>query len=497
MLALIVRPLMLLALCVTLTGPAWAQSQQAGSRAFVDGIAAVVNKNVITLQQLATETAHAREQLRLQKIPVPAGDALEKQVLQRLIQQELLRQEAKRQGIAVGEQDMQLALETIAGRNRMTIAQLRHEVTASGLSWDRYLEELGHDVQLDMLRQRAVDNTIHVSDADVDAFLRQQAQNGATAPGARAPVTAPAPAHADVDAGPRVVHGMALAQILVAVPESADSSERAQLRAKAEALLRRVQNGEDFAGVAAEASDGPEALEGGRLGERPIEGWPDLFVEATRDLGVGGLSAIIRSGNGFHILKVLALAQGPASSGAGGAAPATAPQPAPTPPPSSFAQLPESTLVTQTHAHHILIKTSQVMSDEKAEEQLRMLRLRLAQGESFSDLAKRFSEDGSAPQGGDLGWLNPGDTVPPFERAMDALQPGEISEPVQTSFGWHLIRVDERREKDVGDQIKRMWARQILFQRRVEPALEEWLAHLAGEAYIDNRIDPGANRRRR
>ncbi|MFA5522530.1 MAG: peptidylprolyl isomerase [Castellaniella sp.] len=480
---LFIRPLWALVLWIVMLGvsPAQPVTPQTGSRAFVDGIAAVVNKRVITLQQVAIEAAHARDQLRRQNIPVPEGDALEKQVLQRLIGQELQRQEAQRLGIQVSEKDIGIALESIAARNRLSIDQLRREVEAGGTPWDRYMEDLEHDVQLEMLRQRAVDSTIFISDADVDAFLRSRGASSMMQGGQA--LSAPAGA-APAAAGPRSI---ALAQILVAVPEGSSTAERAQLRARAESLLQRVQRGEDFAGVAAEASDGPEAFEGGVLGERPVEGWPDLFIEATRDLGVGGISAIVGSGNGFHILKVIGM-DAPATSAPAAAAPAAA---------AGMPAMPASTIVTQTHARHILIKTSQVMSDEKAEEQLRLLRARAAHGESFADLARRHSEDASAPQGGDLGWLNPGETVPAFERAMDALAPGEISEPVQSNFGWHLIRVEERREKDVGDEALRAQARQILFQRRVEPAMEDWLSHLWGQAYIDNRLDPGANRRQR
>ena len=487
---LFIRPLWVLVLWSVMLGvsPAQPVTPQTGSRAFVDGIAAVVNKRVITLKQVAIEAAHARDQLRRQNIPVPEDDALEKQVLQRLIGQELQRQEAQRLGIQVGERDISIALESIATRNRLSIDQLRREVEASGTPWNRYMEDLEHDVQLDLLRQRAVDSTIFISDADVDAFLRSRGASSMMQGGRPLGASAAAPAAAaPAAAGPRSI---ALAQILVAVPEGSSTAERAQLRAKAESLLLRVQRGEDFAGVAAEASDGPEAFEGGVLGERPVEGWPDLFIEATRDLGVGGISAIVGSGNGFHILKVIGM-DAPAASAPAAAAPVAA---AGT---TGMPAMPASTIVTQTHARHILIKTSQVMSDEKAEEQLRLLRARAAHGESFADLARHHSEDASAPQGGDLGWLNPGETVPAFERAMDALAPGEISEPVQSNFGWHLIRVEERREKDVGDEALRAQARQILFQRRVEPAMEDWLSHLWGQAYIDNRLDPSANRRQR
>src|SRR5690606_37184451 len=193
----------------------------------------------------------------------------------------------------------------------------------------------------------------------------------------------------------------------------------------------------------------------------------------------------------FHILKVLTRGQPqPQQQAQGAGAPPTMAQQAP-------AQQQGPMMVTQTHARHILIKTTQVMSDEKAEARLAQLRHRLANGESFEDLAKRYSEDASAPQGGDLGWLTPGETVPAFEQAMDALEPGQISQPVQSQFGWHLIQVLERRTKNMEKEFKRMQARQVLFERRVEPAFEDWLSQLRGQAYIDNRLDPQSNRNRR
>ncbi|MGB6102261.1 MAG: peptidylprolyl isomerase, partial [Pusillimonas sp.] len=245
-----------------------------------------------------------------------------------------------------------------------------------------------------------------------------------------------------------------------------------------------------FGGVAASSSDGPQALDGGELGVRPVDGWPDLFVRATQNLQAGQVSDIVQSGNGFHILKVLTRGQPqPQSQGAGPAAPPAMAQQAPA------QQGPM--MVTQTHARHILIKTTQVMSDEQAQTRLAQVRQRLVNGESFEDLAKRYSEDASAPQGGDLGWLTPGETVPAFEQAMDALEPNQISQPIQSQFGWHLIQVLERRTKNMENEFRRMQARQLLFQRRVEPAFEDWLSQLRGQAYIDNRLDPASNRGRR
>ncbi|SHH92075.1 periplasmic chaperone for outer membrane proteins SurA [Pollutimonas bauzanensis] len=459
------------------------QSQQ-----FLDGIAAVVNQKVITLQQVNAEARLAQDQLQRQKIPVPDHAVLQKQVLQRMITEEVERQEAERLGIRVSDAQAEQAVQTVADRNKISVARLREEVEKSGVPWETYMKTLRQEVRMDLLRQRAVDSTIVISDAEIDSFLKSQ--------GGQLPAAQPAPqAQQQAQAAPAQQSGPAvlgLAQILVAVPEGSPASRVQELRKKAEALLARVRGGADFAGVAAASSDDPQALKGGELGVRPLNGWPDLFLQATENLKPGEVSGVIQSGNGFHILKVLTRGQ-PAG---GRGAPAQAPAPGPAPAgPQAQAQGPM--MVTQTHARHILIKSSKVMSDEKAETRLNQLRQRLQNGDKFEDLAKRYSEDVSAPQGGDLGWLTPGETVPAFEQAMDDLEPGQISQPVKSQFGWHLIQVLERRTKNMETEFKRMQARQILFQRRAEPAFEDWLNQLRGQAYIDNRLDPQSNRSRR
>ncbi|NGM88570.1 molecular chaperone SurA [Parapusillimonas sp. SGNA-6] len=480
------------ALAATPAAKAPAPAKAAPSSQFVDGIAAIVNKKVITLQQVDAEAKSAQAQLKRQNIPVPDYDVLRKQVLSRMITEELERQEAQRLGIRVSDAQVQQAVQTIAQRNRISTERLRQEVEKSGVAWDDYLKNLRQEVTLDMLRQRAVDSTITISDAEIDNFLKGQGNQllpPAQAPGAPAPApAAPEPA-APQRSGPQV---LGLAQILVAVPEGAPAAKVEELRRKAEGLLARVRGGADFAGVAAASSDDPQALNGGQLGVRPLDGWPDLFLKETEGLKPGQVTKVFQSGNGFHILKVLTRGQPARRPAAQAQAPAPMPGPAAQPMPQQGPMM-----VTQTHARHILIKTSKVMSDEQAETRLNQLRQRLVNGESFEDLAKRYSEDASAPQGGDLGWLTPGETVPAFEQAMNALEPNQISQPVKSQFGWHLIQVLERRTKDMEKEFKRMQARQILFQRRVEPAFEDWLSQLRGQAYIDNRLDPQSNRQRR
>ncbi|WP_313492968.1 peptidylprolyl isomerase [Achromobacter animicus] len=462
---------------------------------FVDGIAAIVDKDVITLRELRDASQRIAGELKSRGIQVPDDQTLQHQVLQRLIMERVQRHEADRLGIRVDDAQIDTAIQAIAARNKISVAQLRQELEKAGTPWDNYRKSLRDEIRSDRLRQRAVDSTIVISDAEVDAFLKDQRRNpafGAAPPQAQQPQPQaqqqPTPEQAAAPAGPMLY---ALAQILVRVPEGSSPDQLALLRKKAEGLLAQAKRGDDFASLAAAASDGPEALQGGVMGVRPLDGWPDLFVKAISNLQKGQVSQLIQSGNGFHIIKVMdrGTAQPAPSRTARAPAPQAAPQPAPQP--AARAQAPQGpTQVVQTRARHILIKTSTVMSDELARQRLEQVRQRLVNGSAkFEEMARQYSQDATAPQGGELGWLNPGETVPPFEAAMNTLQPGEISQPVQTPFGWHLIEVEERRDHDATDDLARMRARQTLFERRAQPAFEDWLEQLRAQAYVDNRLE--------
>ncbi len=462
----------------------------ASSEQFVDGIAAVVNKDVITMREVREGTARAKVDLQRRGIQLPDDKTLQKQVLQRLIFERLERQEADRLGIRIDDNQVNQAINMVASRNKITPQQLRAEVEKSGVSWEEYRRSLRDEIRTDRLRQRTVDNHIIITDAEVDAYLKDQARNpalqGAPAMQGRAPEPEPQQPPAPQATGPVQV---ALAQILVRVPEGASPEAVASLRKKAEDVLARLKRGDDFASVAAAASDGPEALQGGVMGARPLDGWPDLFVKAISGVAAGQVSAIVQSGNGFHILKVLQRSDGRAPARAQ-QRPAPAPAPAQAPQAGGPRAQQGPVQVTQTHARHILIKTSTVMSDEQARQRLEQVRQRLLSGGAkFEDMARQYSQDATAPQGGDLGWVNPGEMVPSFEAAMNALKPGEVSPPVESPFGWHLVQVLERREKDVTDEVQRMQARQALFERRAGPAFEDWMEQLRGQAFIDNRLE--------
>lgn len=443
--------------------------QAAPNKQFVDGIAAVVNQQVITLGQLNEKMAVMSKQMKLQNIAVPERAIFQRQVLQRMINDTLQDQEAKRLGIRVSDNQVQNAIQTIADRNRITVERLKREIVASGMDWQQYQEEIRDQVQDDILRQQFVEERISISDSDIDAFLKTHGDMPL-----RPVEPEPEPEIVMQPTGPELVE---LAQILIEVPEYATDATVQEKRQQAESVLKKLKSGADFASTAASSSDGPQALEGGEMGVRPLKEWPDLFIKAISSTPPGGLSKIIQSGRGFHILKVVRRGY------------AEPPRPVKVQPKAKPKPQTGPIVVTQTHAKHILIKNTAVMTDEKAKNILDGLHERIQHGESFEELAKRYSEDSSGPKGGDLGWLNPGDTVPSFEQAMDALSVGDVSGPIKSNFGWHLIKVDDRREKNMDDEVRRMLARRELMERRIGPAYEDWLEQLRSQAYIDNRLE--------
>ncbi len=462
-----------------------AKTAAGGSERDADTIVAVVNKEVITRRELDARMRLAKRDMAAQRIQMPPDNVLESQVLQRLITEKLELQEGRRLNIQITPVMINAAIETIAKRNNATVAQIRQQLQASGVPWSDYENLIRRELLLERLRQVVVDRTILITDAEVDAFLREQKAREAGGLPAVRPTPAPAPPPPPPPK-PKAVQPaiMGIAQILVRVPEGSSPDEVAVLRKKAQDLLARVRKGESFESVAKASSDGPEASLGGDLGVRPLNGWPDLFLKAVANVPNGRISNIIQSPNGFHILKVVGRA--------GGEPPPQAQQAPPPPAPTGpDTQLPKGPMpVQQTQARHILLKSSAVMTDDVARQRLADIRQRIVQGgESFSDLAKRFSNDASAPQGGDLGWLNPGETVPPFEKAMNALKIGEVSVPVQSQFGWHLILVEGRRTQDMADQFLRNQVRQRLFIQRSEAEFDAWLQRVRNQSYIDNRLE--------
>ena len=405
----------------------------------VDRIVAVVNSEVITRSDLRMRVAQVTRQLSRQGTPLPAAEVLEKQVLERQIMERLQLQLAAETSLRIDDVTLDRAVGRIADTNRLSMTEFRKALERDGISWDRFREEVRNEMLLTRVREREVDGRIVVSDAEVSNFL----------------------AHPENAMGQDEYN---LSHILFRAPEGATPEQLARLRAKADDVAARIGRGEPFDKLAASYSDAPDALTGGNLGWRSAERLPGLFAEAVSSLKPGETTPILRSAAGFHIVRVIDR-KGGASSGV----PAQ---------------------VQQTRARHILIKTSEVVSDADARRRLVDLRERVVQGgASFADLARIHSADLSAAKEGDLGWIYPGDTVPEFEQTMDALKPGELSQPVQSPFGWHLILVEDRRVQDVSDERKRGAARNALRERKSDEAYQDWLRQLRDRAYVEYRSE--------
>lgn len=406
----------------------------------VDRIVAVVNSDVITRTELRQRVEQVTRQLSRQGTPLPPAEVLERQVLERQIVERLQLQLAGETSLRVDDVTLDRALGRIADNNRMSMSDFRKALEKDGISWDRFRDEVRNEMLLGRVREREVDSRIVISDAEVTNYLSNPE---------------------NLAVGQEELN---LAHILFRAPEGASPEQLARLRAKAEDVAARVARGEPFDKLAASYSDAPDALSGGNLGWRSAERLPGLFAEAVSGLKPGDTTPVLRSAAGFHLVKVVG------RKGGGQAV--------------ALAQ------VQQTHARHILIKTSEVVSDADARRRLVDLRERVVQGgASFADLARQHSADISAAKGGDLGWIYPGDTVPEFEQAMDALKPGEVSQPVQSPFGWHLIVVDERRVQDVSDDRKRAAARNALRERKSDEAFQDWLRQLRDRAYVEYRLE--------
>jgi len=423
-----------LVLCFAFAPGAFAQSMS-----LVDRVVAVVNKEAITLSELNDQVTAAERQLRRQGTPLPDHATLERQVLERLILVKAQLQLAKDLGIHVEEVQLDRAVQRIADNNGMSLAAFRGALESGGVSFDKFRNEVRDQIILTRLREREVDSKIHVSDSEIDMYLEQ-----------------------NKDALQQQIE-YNVAHILVRLPDQASPERIQAARAKAEKARAEALAGADFAKLAATYSDGPDALKGGELGWRSAARLPELFTAALKNMQPNGISQVLRSPAGFHILKLLGRRDAKGAAG----------------PP-----------VKQTHVRQILIRTSEAVSDADAKRTLENLRERIVRGGAdFAELARVHSEDGSAARGGDLGWIYPGDTAPDFERAMDALKPGEISQPVKTQFGWHLIQVLERRTAGMSPERLRLQAREALRERKSDEAYQEWLRKLRDETYVE--IHPG------
>ena len=379
-------------------------------------------------------------------------------MLENLILEKIQIQEAEQTGLAVNEKELNKIIEDIATRNKLTFSEFRDTVTKSGMSFQRYRELLREDVLKARLREREVDSQIKISDAEIDNFIIEQMQRRGSEPTA-------------TGSGPEEI---AVAQIFVPVEEGAGPSAQADARKRAETLLKEARGDADFMQLGAQANKENSRIKFQDLGYRTQDRLPQIFVEAVRNLGPGQVApSVVRSPAGFHVLKVMDRRAG--GSGARAATSNTNP-----------ADLtPQNMIVTQTLARHILIRQRQGLQDADVERRLQGYRDQIrAKTADFEALAKKFSEDGSAPNGGLLGWMGPGELVPPFEIAMNRLQIGEVSDPVKTEFGWHLIQVLERRDAQLTVEKQREFARAAIRERKFEQAYQDWLRQLRDTATV-------------
>lgn len=415
--------------------------QTAGQPQLVDAIIAVVNDEVITRQELEQRLRTVESRAVKQGIKLPPRAEFQQQLLEQMVLERAQMQLAKDAGIKVDDIMLDRAVGRIAEQNKMTLQKFRDELEHEGTAFPQFREEIRQQIIMQRLREREVDSKIQVAESEIDNYLSAE-KNTAQAQ--------------------QELH---LAQILVRIPENASAEQIAEREKRAQSVLQQLKSGGDFATVSAGFSDAAEALTGGELGWRTQDRLPKLFLDAVANLSPGQVSAIVRSANGFHILKLVGKRDAVKSA-------ASAPA------------------VQQTHARHILIKVNQAVPANEARRKLTELKQRLDnKAAKFEDLAKLFSNDLSASQGGDLGWIYPGDTVPEFERAMNTLQPGQVSEPIESPFGYHLIQVVERKTDEVSQERQRNAARMSIREIKTEEAMQDWQRQVRDRAYVEFRND--------
>lgn len=401
-------------------------------------IVALVNSEPVTNTEVLSRVQRALRQggPEVERVPRPE---LNRMALERIIVEKAQLQQAKEIGVKVDDLAVDQAEEGVARQNQMTVTELGRRLAQEGISRDAYRRELRTQITLMRLREREVEPRVKVSDLEIDQYLRDQ--SGAS----------------------KAVPYVNIAHVLVAVPEGASDAKVAELQQKAQGIAQRARAGEDFAVLVRDLSDAPDRLNGGALGQRSADRYPPLFMEATQGTPVGGIAGPVRSGAGFHVLKLLAKSQ-PSDSGA---------------------------TVTQTKVRHILLRVDDKRDTNQAAKELAEFKKRIDAGTAtFAGLARDNSQDGSAKDGGELGWSRPGMFVPEFEEAMDRLQPGQVSDPVVSRFGVHLIQVEQRREAKLSQAEQRDAARAALREKRMEEAYNTWVQEVRGRAYVEYREPP-------
>jgi len=423
------RALMLtgLCLCAALALPATAATVP------LDRIVAVVNSDVVLESEVDQAVDEARRQLIARGITVPPLATLRQQVMERLILTKVQTQRAEMAGIRIDDRELNDVIGRIAQQNGVSVQQFAQQLRGEGLSFDSVREQIRDEVMISRLKQREVDSRVVVTGQDIDLFLANQG------------------------ADPDLEYH--LADILIAMPDGATAEERQTARDEAQQVLDKLRGGESFEALAAQFSDGAQALNGGDLDWRKANELPEAFAKTAAQLQPGKFSDLVNAAGGFHIIKLIDVRGGG----------------------------PRET-VTETRSRHILIQPDAITTEDAARAEARSLYQRLQAGEDFAELAKQYSDDpGSKNAGGDLGWLPPGTLVPDFQKEIDALQPGEISEPFRTQYGWHIAQVEERRTRDTTEDARRARARAAIFERKSAEEYDLWLRRLRDEAYVEYR----------
>ena len=399
----------------------------------IDRIVAVVEDDVILEGELEREVSTIKARMTESKAQLPPETVLRKQVLEKMIIDKLQRQLAEKAGVSVSEEMLNSSAADIAQRNNMSLEQFRSELENSGIPYSNFLDNMRNEIVINQIRAKEIGSRIKVSDSEVEHYMETEEKAGDEA---------------------TQYH---LGHILIAVKESASSSEIQKAQTKADNLVKKLRKGQDFAQTAMSDSDDDNALKGGDLGWRGINDIPSQLVNGVRKMRIDEVSDPIRSSGGFHIIKML----GKKSDV-------------------------DNHVISTTKVRHILIKTNELIDDSEAKKRILELKARIADGDDFATLARTHSDDkGSALKGGELGWVEPGSLVKPFEEAMNKLTVNQISEPVQSQFGWHLIQVLDRKDKDNASEHKKNLIREAIRKRKIEEETELWLRRLRDEAYVE------------
>ena len=424
-----------------LPGPAAVPTEPVtGAQRSADYIVAVVNSEPITNHQVRQETQRLARQLAQAQQPMPDARTMSAQALERLINERAQLQLARETGIRIDDAAVDDAELSVARQNQLDLPEMHKRLAADGIDRRLFRIQLRDQLTLVRVRERDINQKVRVTELEIDQFLRDQQRNQAL-----------------------VASDLEIAHVLLALPDNPSPAQVAAAEAKARQVMDRARAGEDFSALARELSNAPDAAGGGRLGLRPADRYPTLFVDASRDLAVGGM-AVVRSGAGVHVLKLLE---------------------------KRAPGMPTST-VDQTLAGHILLRLSPQMNEAAARQKLSELRARVLAGQAdFATLARENSQDGSAAQGGELGWASPGQFVPEFEEAMNALAPGQISEPVVSRFGVHLITVKQRRNVPLSQREQREAIRGMLREKKMDETFANWAQELRARAYVEMREPPG------